>query len=305
MGGLPYAVGEVVIMLPHENSAKIPLKSKPSLILDSTILLISYKHCCRFFSIAILCAFGIARTYAANEGSTTPNSIPVLVVEQTDERGQIIPLSPRTVELFNYLENAAKIKFNLLHYPWRRLLKNGENGEGLVFGIYKTPERSQIFAFSEPVYSDKIWLVSRCADRMIFNNLQDLKGKTIGIIPGSSAGDEFDKQVNILFKPEYNTSNVASRFLKLQQKRMDAFLLYEPRTNVNEVQKELNQVHAKEIGEYKEKNADIFCILPKPVSAINVHFAVSLKTDKSSLEKIDKAIVQAKKSGELDRLFGK
>ena len=251
-----------------------------------------------FFSIAILYAFGITPTYAAN-------SVPVLVVEQTDERGQVMPLNPRTTQLFNYLEDAAKMKFDLRYYPWRRLLQNGESGEGLIFGIYKTPERSQIFAFSEPVYSDKIWLVSRCADRMIFNNLQDLKGKTIGIIQGSSAGDEFDKQVNILFKAEYNTSNVSSRFLKLYQKRMDAFLLYEPRTNFKEVQKELNQLHAKEIDEYKKKNADIFCVLPKPISAINVHFAVSLKADKTPLEKIDSAIIQAKKSGELDRLFGK
>ena len=214
---------------------------------------ILYKLRFCFFSIAILYAFGITPTHAAN-------SVPVLVVEQTDERGQIMPLNPRTTQLFNYLEDAANMKIDLRHYPWRRLLQNGESGEGLIFGIYKTPERSQIFAFSEPVYSDKIWLVSRCADRMIFNNLQDLKGKTIGIIQGSSAGEEFDKQGNILFKAEYNTSNVASRFLKLHQKRMDAFLLYEPRTNLIEVQKELNQVHAKEIEEYKKNKADIFCV---------------------------------------------
>lgn len=258
-----------------------------------------------FFSIAIFCAFGSVTTCAANEGSATAKTIPVLVVEQTGERGQILPLNPNTIQLFKYLENAVKMKFDLRHYPWRRLLQNGENGEGLIFGIYKTPERSQIFTFSEPIYSDKIWLVSRCADRMNFNQLLDLKGKTIGIIQGSSAGIEFDRQVNILFKAEYNTSNLASRFLKLHQKRMDAFLLYEPRTNVNEIQKELNQVHAKEIDEYKTKNADIFCVLPKPISAIDVHFAVSLKADKAALDKIDKAIVQGKKNGELDRIFAK
>ncbi len=255
--------------------------------------------------LTVLCTVGIAPTYAANEGGVAANSIPVLLVEQTDERGQIMLLNPRTAELFNYLENAAKIKFELRRYPWRRLLQNGENGEGLIFGIYKTPERSQVFTFSEAVYSDKIWLVSRCADHMTFNKLQDLKGKTIGIIQGSSAGDEFDKQVNILFTAEYNTSNVASRFSKLYQKRMDAFLLYEPRTNVKKIQRELNAVHAKEIEEYKKTKADIFCVLPKPISAINVHFAVSLAADKTPLEKIDKAIDQAKKNGELARLFGK
>jgi polar amino acid transport system substrate-binding protein len=268
-------------------------------------LVILYRQLFFFFSIALFCVFGSVATYAANESPPVVKPIPVLVVEQTGERGQILPLNPNIIQLFKYLEITAKTKFDLRHYPWRRLLQNGENGEGLIFGIYKTPERSQIFTFSEPIYADKIWLVSRCADHMTFNSLQDLKGKTIGIIQGSSAGDEFDKQVNILFKAEYNTSNLSSRFLKLHQKRMDAFLLYEPRTNIHEVQKELNQVHAKDIEDYKKKNADIFCVLPKPVSAIDVHFAVSLKADKNLLEKIDKAIVQGKKNGELDRIFAK
>ena len=258
-----------------------------------------------FFSIVLLCLFGTARTHAANETDSKKKTIPILVVEQTSERGQILPLNPQTSQLFSYLENAANLKFDLRHYPWRRLLKNGENGEGIIFGIYKTPERSTLFSFSEPAYSDKIWLVSRCADRMVFNNLQDLKGKTIGIVPGSSAGEEFDQQVNDLFKAEYNTSNLASRFLKLNEKRMDAFLLYEPRTNLNEVQKELNQIFANGIDEYIKKKTDVFCILPKPVSSIDVYFATSITADKTALNLIDKALIQARKNGTLNRIYAK
>lgn len=243
--------------------------------------------------------------HAANETNSSPKAIPVLIVEQTGERGQILPLNPQTSQLFSYLESATKLKFDLRRYPWRRLLKNGESGEGIIFGIYKTPERSTLFTFSEPAYSDKIWLVSRCADHIIFNHLQDLKGKTIGIVQGSSAGEEFDQQVNVLFKAEYNTSNLASRFLKLHEKRMDAFLLYEPRTNVDEVQKELNQIFAKEIGAYAKMKADIFCILPKPVSAIDVYFATSLSSDKIALKLIDKALIQGRKNGELNRIYSK
>ena len=247
----------------------------------------------------------MATTHAGNEGRNSQKTIPILIVEQTGERGQMLPLNPQTTQLFGYLENATNTKFDLRRYPWRRLLQNGERGEGLIFGIYKTSERARIFAFSEPVYSDKIWLVTRCADRMVFDTILDLKGKTIGIIQGSSAGEEFDKQVNVLFNAEYNTSNLASRFSKLYQNRMDAFLLYEPRTNIKEVQKELNQIHAKEIDEYSKKKKDIFCVLPKPVSAIDVYFAASLSSDKTALNSIDKALIQARKNGELNRIFAK
>jgi ABC-type amino acid transport substrate-binding protein len=236
------------------------------------------------------------------------NARPVVVVlmaEQKGDRDQILPLTRNVLQLFSYLEESAQIKIEIRRYPWRRVLHNGENGEGLIFGIYKTPARLTSFHFSEPVYSDKVWLVSRCEDNLLFNAIQDLKGKKIGIVQGSSAGDEFDSQVNVIFKPEYNTSSLAGRFLKLYQKRMDAFLLYEPRTNLKELQKELNQLYASEIDEYKKKKNDIFCILSRPVSVIDAYFAISLEADKTQLNKIDKALQQAKKSGELDRLFAK
>lgn len=245
---------------------------------------------------------------AAMQITAAKSGRPVVVVlmpEQKGDRDQILPLTKNVLQLFNYIEEAANIKIDIHRYPWRRVLHNGENGEGLIFGIYKTSERLKSFRFSEPVYSDKVWLIKRCEDNFTFNSIDELKGKTIGIVQGSSAGDEFDKQVNLLFKAEYNTSSLAGRFSKLYQKRMDAFLLYEPRTNLKEVQKELNQLYAAEFDEYKKKKTDIFCILPRPVSIINAHFAAGLNYDKKLLDRIDKVLIQAKRNGELERIFSK
>nr|WP_315487386.1 ABC transporter substrate-binding protein [uncultured Undibacterium sp.] len=231
--------------------------------------------------------------------------VPILMAEQKGDRDQVLPLTKNVLQLFSYIEQTSKLKLEVRRYPWRRVLHNAANGEGLIFGIYKTPERTQIYNFSEPVYSDKIWLVHRCEDSFTFHSMADLKGKTIGIVLGSSAGDEFDSQVNQLFKAEYNTSSLAGRFSKLYQKRMDAFLLYEPRTNLKQIQHELNQIYAYDLDEYKKKKTDIFCISTKPVSVIDAHFAISPKADQSLLEKIDKAIIQAKKTGELEKIFAK
>ncbi len=236
---------------------------------------------------------------------SAPAVVTVLMAEQRGDRDQVLPLAKNVIQLFNYLEDATKFKIEVRRYPWRRVLHNAENGEGFIFGIYKTPERQQIFAFSEPVYSDKIWLMSRCEDKLIYNGIQDLKGKTIGIVQGSSAGEEFDSQVNNLFRAEYNTSSLAGRFSKLYQKRMDAFLLYDPRTNLKEMQKEFNQIYAADFEEYRKKKTEVFCILPKPVNVIDAHFAMSINGDRTMLEKLDRALIQARKSGELDRIFSK
>jgi ABC-type amino acid transport substrate-binding protein len=260
----------------------------------------------KLFIGAILCSLPILGTAAPTPSKQHSRpTLAVLMAEQKGDREQTLPLTRNVLQLFTYLEDAAQIKIDIRRYPWRRVLHNGENGEGLIFGIYKTPERLKLFHFSEPVYSDKVWLVSRCEDNLQFNSIQDLKAKRIGIVQGSSAGSEFDSQVNILFKAEYNTSSLAGRFLKLYQKRMDAFLLYEPRTNLKEVQKELNQLYAAELDEYKKKKTDVFCILPRPVSVIDAYFALSLKADRNTLDLIDKVLIQAKKSGELDRIFAK
>lgn len=229
--------------------------------------------------------------------------IPVLMAEQKGDYGQDLPLLPYAQQLISYMEMALQVKLDVRRYPWRRVLYNGENGEGLIFGIYKTAEREHIFAFSEPVYAEKIWLIKRCDQPFSFNQLQDLKGKTIGIVQGSSAGVEFDSQVNLLFKAEYNTSSLSGRFSKLYQKRMDAFLYYEARSNLKSLQRELNQTYASELDEYKKQKTEVFCILPKPVSTVDVHFALSLKSDRRILDKIDQVLIQARKTGELEKFL--
>ena len=260
------------------------------------------------FCIAIACSLFCSGTLLA-QAIPTPisnaNTLIVLMAEQRGDRDQVLPLTKNVIQLFNYLEDTTKLKIEVRRYPWRRVLHNAENGEGFVFGIYKTAERLQVYNFSEPVYSDKIWLMTRCEDKLNYNGIHDLKGKTIGIVQGSSAGDEFDSQVNVLFKAEYNTSSLAGRFSKLYQKRMDAFLLYDPRTNLKEMQREFNQIYAVDLDEYRKKKTDIFCILPKPINVIDAHFAMSLRGDKALLEKLDRALQQGRKSGELDRIFSK
>jgi polar amino acid transport system substrate-binding protein len=245
--------------------------------------------------------FSLPISTFANSQATV--AIPILIAVQTGDKDQELPISKLNSLVFNYFKKTLDVTFDVRHYPWRRVLYNGENGEGIIFGIYKTPSRIKIFNFSEPVYTDKVWLVSLCKKQFPFNKIQDLVGKKIGIVPGSSAGEEFDNQVGKTIINEKNDTSLAGRFLKLYQNRMDAFLLYEPRTNLIEVQKELNLQFAPNIKEYSQTKKDLFCILPHPISSIEVHFALSKKANQAYLDKINHALIKAKKNGDLNQIL--
>jgi len=132
-------------------------------------------------------------------------------------------LNPANQAFIAYLEDALKVKFTLRFYPWLRVMTAAEQGEGMVYGIYKTKDRMEKLQFSEPIFSDTIWLVALCNKTFPFNKISDLKGKAIGMHPGSSAGEEFDEGINKIFRPEHTTTDLTGSFLRLYQHRMDAF----------------------------------------------------------------------------------
>lgn len=238
-----------------------------------------------------------------NDDGKRATPISLLMSEQRDDRLQLLQLQSPVGQLLRYMEQALSRKINIKYYPWKRVLHNGENGEGVIFGIYKTKEREQVFTFSEPVYSDYVYLVTRCDDAFSFKTIADLKGKTIGMSPGASAGEEFDREVGVSIKPEYNSSSMAGQFSKLYQKRVDAFLYFEFSSDIERIQKDINLLYAKQFDDYKVKKKDIFCIAPQPLDNQENYFAISKKLDRAILDDIDKVLLNARRNGDLTRIF--
>ncbi|MBC3916614.1 transporter substrate-binding domain-containing protein [Undibacterium sp. CY18W] len=231
------------------------------------------------------------------------NQRPVLLMsEELDDKGKVIPLSPEVTALLRYLEQHSGLTFDIRRYPWKRALENAEKGEGLIFGISKTRERLRSFKFSQPIFTDQSLLVTRCDSKFVFQSLDDLKGKTIGIVRGTSNGDKFDRLSNVLFKVEDDTSNNSGRLKKLYLGRMDAFLLYSSASNISQLEANINRQYAAEFapGQTTEK---LFCVLPKPVSSVDIHIAIRPDLDKGLMLKIDRAILRAHQEGELSRIY--
>ncbi|MFZ6642008.1 substrate-binding periplasmic protein [Undibacterium sp. TC4M20W] len=257
--------------------------------------------CC----ILLVCAGWVSVAHA----QTKPGVV-LLMSEELDGKGNVIPLTVEVVELLRYLEQHTRLKFEVRRYPWKRAVENAAMGEGLIFGMSKTRERLRSFKFSAPIFSDQAVLVTLCNARFAFNSINDLKGKTIGIVRGTSYGEEFDRLSNDLFKVEDDTGNNLGRFRKLSMRRMDAFLLYSSSGNIGRLENHINQQYAAEYGDKQtnseasgKSNSKLFCILPRPVSSVDIHIAMRTDGNISLLQKIDKAIMQGRQSGELARIY--
>lgn len=255
-------------------------------------------------AIAYLIYFSLLSGSAAL-AMPAPPIVPLLLSEELDEKNVLIPLPKETTAILQYLEGAIDLHFEVRRYPWKRAMENAKNGEGLIYGISKTSERLRKFVFSESLYIDKTWLITRCDATFVFNELQDLKGKTIGVVRGASTGEAFDQLANVLFKIEDDTGASQARFNKLYNRRMNALIFYKPDVIASTLEAEVNKQYAQNFTQFEKTSAHVFCVLPKPVSAVSVHFATGIDQDTTYLEMINKALIQAKKNGDLARIFPK
>ncbi|MBC3871569.1 substrate-binding periplasmic protein [Undibacterium oligocarboniphilum] len=242
-------------------------------------------------------------SHAAGTGNPLSASITLMISESRDENGVLIPIRPENQAVIHYFEKALNISFQLRRLPLPRITAELQEGENLAFGLSKNSERQKFMQFSEPVFTDIVWIVVREDSKMEFNNLQDLQGKSVGIVRGVRFGDEIERQRNLLFRVEEDTSQLSSRLKKLLSGRMDCFLFNSRTTFAAEVEAELNQYLVNvNMSEINSKPLRIR-VLSKPLIADEIHFAAGLRNHEHLLKSINAAIIKGRKSGELPPLL--
>ncbi|MBC3920766.1 transporter substrate-binding domain-containing protein [Undibacterium sp. CY18W] len=239
----------------------------------------------------------------AVEAGKQDKKLVLLVRELRNEEGDLVPIREEIRQLLNYFERELRIRFEIRRYPWIRLLNNAKNGEGIVFGLSRNRERLATFRFSETIYANYVWLVTRSDASFVFNSMQDLKGKTVGVVRGASYGDEFDSMRNVLFLVEEDVSSHGARLKKLLNKRMDVMVFGDRRSQPEEVKQLLINMLSNETSHMETAIEQSFKVLPKPLLVDDLHFAAVSPQYDEWIQKLNLAILAGRKSGEINRLL--
>jgi ABC-type amino acid transport substrate-binding protein len=216
--------------------------------------------------------------------------VPLLFGENKNEKGEMIPIPERFIKIFHAIENDLGIEFQLQIYPWNRAVKIASSDGGIIFGLSVTPDREKIFTFSEPATYHYIWLVTRKDKQFSFKSLQDLKGKTIGIVRGSKYGGEFDEQKNILFKTDDDIDAYGPRLSKVLNQRIDAMIFASPLTNYKEVEDTINKIILTDDHQLQLPPGKRFAVLPVPVLKDGIRFASLIGQNDRLIKDINKSL---------------
>jgi polar amino acid transport system substrate-binding protein len=242
--------------------------------------LLIFKNMIRLIGILLICLSHwhvSAHTPQSTNSSTTP-TLTILMSEQLDQAGHNLPISSHTLRLVDFLEHELKLKIKVVFSPWARVMQNGEQGLGLIYGISKTVERERIFNFSDPIFQQRVWLISLCEKQFNFHTIKDLKNKTISISRASTVSEEFDKEAGILFKVDIDATTNSARFLKLAAHRSDAVVYYSA-LDAKALEKRVNHEFASLNQAQLDHSTHMLCVINTPIASTDIHFALSKKNE--------------------------
>ena len=171
--------------------------------------------------------------------------------------------------------------------PWSRALRQLDQAECGVAGIYRNRERLQKYDFSASIFIERVRLYARRERGLSFAGIADLAGLRVGVIRGWSYGDAFDQARR---SGQVTTEEVAAdaqNFSKLASGRLDAVLAVE-------------QAGAALLagGAYPSVRA-----LPQPLAVNSTHLAFHKSARSVALlKRFDAAMEQLRRDGTHDRL---
>ncbi len=141
---------------------------------------------CRIGMVAlgalVLCLAGTAaKAEAPLLVFTSAQTAPKAYIDHDRPAGYVVEITTEALHRAGYIADIEAL-------PWARAVAQAEAGDGLVTGFSRTPERDELFAYSDALYDDRVVLVTRRGADFPFESLADLAGHSVGIQRGSSYG---------------------------------------------------------------------------------------------------------------------
>ncbi|MGL6041993.1 MAG: substrate-binding periplasmic protein [Deefgea sp.] len=179
-------------------------------------------------------------------------------------------------------------------YPWKRSLEEARSGRIAGTLLWsKTADREKDFLISQPVYRSKTMLFFNRKNPLLWQELADLKGRSVGITNGYSYGQEWEKLIlnRTLLPDQANTD--AQNFAKLLANRIDAF----PCEEIIGMHIIRHQFGAQAIQQIN--------ISSKPVHEETMHLLISRHHPQAAelMRRFNAGLAQMKRNGELDAIL--
>ncbi len=213
---------------------------------------------------ASLLALGPA-AHAVSPAAVRP-VVPLAVGEHAN-RDFVLPL----MEL---IADGAGIEWQIEWVPYARALLQAERGQSLCFGIARTPARERVYTFSDVLFDNHVWLIARRERRLRIQKQSDLDSLTVCARQGVDLNPEFEESNSTRRQVQLSVGGLAARVRMLMGGRCDVVLASHRSPDPWLIEQRLR----KEVG-----LGSALEVLPKPLMANPVHFAVGLDTPLAAL----------------------
>jgi len=202
------------------------------------------------------------------------------------------------IEIFNLISDQAGMDISYVELPWQRHLLYIKVGKiDVAFGASYSEEREKTGYFTVPYRTEqvKLFVLKGRAKNIKLISLADLRNTDflIGVENGYYYGEEYEKLTHDeTFKAQINVVTDIEQNVKMLLKgHLDGFFA-DPITMKSFEEK--YQLEGK------------FEVHPLPIYKSNIHIMLSKKSfNKQQLENINKAILDVKANGKLDKIINK
>jgi ABC-type amino acid transport substrate-binding protein len=183
----------------------------------------------------------------------------------------------------------AQVEHVFIPLPYPRAFELTKACDGLMVGVFRSPEREQFLAFSQPLVADRVSLVSRADDPPLRAVPADLAGKSHTDQSGAYFGHDLSTFTGVRLEQQ---SSVEVMLRKLVAHRTDAVVI-SPRQGV--------ALAARKAG----VPMSALRIADEPLAVVPNHIvACKGNADWAALiERLDQAIVKLRATGRFEALM--
>jgi ABC-type amino acid transport substrate-binding protein len=201
------------------------------------------------------------------------------------------PPSDQTPQMLAWLARKMDLGWDYRPTPWLRAQKLTAAGEGLMYGLARTPQREKELLFSLPIWSNYTWAIVRDGEQHGIKHFGDLNGQTVCWARGSSYGDAFSNAGLGQMDPREAGDDDGALRMAAAGRCRAALITLEAAT-VHEAERHPALVDLKKRG---------LAVVPTPMAPTSLHFATGLGSRWAwVIERINQAVSRSR--GELDRL---